>query len=326
MVEDRIAALEERVARLEDGTPADAPSGARASGAPPTRGAAARSGPARRAMRGRRGAGRPGAARRGRHGRLGARRPARSGAHADSAAGEHGAPASSLPPGWAGGAAAMSGRVAPPPFVAARPAPAARSQRPTRDLEDFVGGSLLAWLGGIAVLAGLAFLLTIAVSRGWIGEGARTALAGVLSAGLLGAGVWLRERKGQTEASLAAAAVGDRRACSARWSSPGPVYHLVPVPLAFAGAFATGAVATALAIHWRAQVMGWLGLLGALWAPTALGAFDGGGMVFLAIAFAATIGVLVYQRWTTLGVVRVRLHDAAVARVGRSSTPPRPRR
>jgi len=172
---------------------------------------------------------------------------------------------------------------------------------PRRDLEDFLGGSVLAWLGGIAVLAGLAFLLTIAVSRGWIGEGARTALAGVLSLGLLGAGVWLRERKRRTEASLAAAAVGIAGLFGTLVVA-GPVYDLVAAPLAFAGAFATGAFATALAIHWRAQVMGWLGLLGALWAPTALGAFDGGGMAFLAIAFAATIPVLVHQRWTTLAV------------------------
>ena len=177
-----------------------------------------------------------------------------------------------------------------------RPTPA-----PRRDLEDFVGGSLLAWLGGLAVLVGLAFLLTIAISSGWIGEGARTALAGVLSAGLLAAGVWLRERKRRTEAALAAAAVGVAGLFGTLVVA-GPVYHLVPAPIAFAAAFATGAFATWLAIHWRAQVMGWLGLLGALWAPTALGAFDAGGIVFLAIAFAATIPVLVDQRWTALGV------------------------
>nr|WP_028064705.1 DUF2339 domain-containing protein [Solirubrobacter soli] len=187
-----------------------------------------------------------------------------------------------------------------PPVAEARAVPKPLSQQPKRDLEDFVGGSVLAWLGGIAVLAGLAFLLTIAISSGWIGEGARTALAGVLSAALLAAGVWLREHKEKTEASLAAAAVGIAGLFGTLVVA-GPVYHLIPTPLAFAGAFATGAAATVLAIRWRAQVMGWLGLLGALWAPTALGAFDGGGMTFLAIAFAATIPVLIHERWTTLG-------------------------
>src|SRR5436190_13068827 len=49
-------------------------------------------------------------------------------------------------------------------------APAARLRRPGRDLEEFLGGSVLAWLGGTAVVAGLAFLLTLVVSRGWLGE------------------------------------------------------------------------------------------------------------------------------------------------------------
>ena len=54
-----------------------------------------------------------------------------------------------------------------------RPAtPAGPSRK--RDLEDLLGGRVLAWLGGVAILAGLAFLLTIAISRGWLGEGART--------------------------------------------------------------------------------------------------------------------------------------------------------
>src|SRR4051794_22771132 len=82
---------------------------------------------------------------------------------------------------------------APPPLApTARPSFGPAAVRAPRDLEDFLGGRVLAWLGAVAVLAGLAFLLTIAISRGWVGEGARTALAGVLSAALLGAGVYLR--------------------------------------------------------------------------------------------------------------------------------------
>ena len=73
-----------------------------------------------------------------------------------------------------------------------------RRPKPARDFEDFVGGSVLAWLGGFAVLAGLAFLLTMAISRGWLGEGARTLLAGGLSLGLLAVGVWLREHRDRT--------------------------------------------------------------------------------------------------------------------------------
>ena len=168
-----------------------------------------------------------------------------------------------------------------PSSRSARPADAHARGRAERDLEDFVGGSVLAWLGGVAVLAGLAFLLTIAVSRGWIGEGARTALAGALSPGCSAPGVWLRERSASTEAALAAAAVGIAGLFGTLVVA-GPVYHLVPAALALPARSPSAPPPPALAIRWRAQVMGWLGLLGALLAPTALGAYDGGGMVFLA--------------------------------------------
>src|SRR4051794_17655872 len=63
-----------------------------------------------------------------------------------------------------------------PPVVEQRPVVVpSLDERPPRDLEDLLGGRVLAWVGGAAILAGLTFLLTIAISRGWIGEGARTA-------------------------------------------------------------------------------------------------------------------------------------------------------
>ena len=46
--------------------------------------------------------------------------------------------------------------------------------------------------------------------------------------------------------------------------------------------------------------MGWLGLLGALWAPAVLGWGDGTEHVYLVIAYAAAIAVLVWRRWTLL--------------------------
>lgn len=175
----------------------------------------------------------------------------------------------------------------------------ARSTAPKRDLEDVLGGSVLAWVGGVAVLAGLAFLLTIAISRGWLGEGARTLLAGAISSALLVVGVRLREREDRTEAALAATAVGIAGLFGTLMMA-GAVYSLIPLTLAQAAAFAVGAVATTLAIRWDAQPIGWLGLLGALLAPAALGALDDGGIAFLAIAYAASVRVLVWRRWTAL--------------------------
>lgn len=109
-------------------------------------------------------------------------------------------PASVAPP--APRPAPSSRRRAPRPPRPPRPTPT-----PTREpieLEDFLGGRVLAWLGAVAVIAGLAFLLTVAISRGWIGETGRTALAGVISAGLLVFGARARERRVGNDAALAA--------------------------------------------------------------------------------------------------------------------------
>lgn len=171
--------------------------------------------------------------------------------------------------------------------------------RPKRDLEDILGGSVLAWLGGIAILAGLAFLLTIAISRGWLGEEARTVLAALFSAALLATGIYLREHKDRTEAALAAAAVGVAGLFGALIIA-GAVYDLIPTTAALAGALLTGAAATTLAIRWNAPLMGWLGLLGALLAPVTLNAVDPAALAFLAIAYAATAAVVVWQRWQAL--------------------------
>ena len=137
--------------------------------------------------------------------------------------------------------------------------------------------------------------------------------------------MWLREHRDRTEAAVVAAAVGIAGLFGTLVVA-GPVYELIPRPVALFGAFATGAVAVTLAIRWRTQVYGWLGLLGALTAPVALGAIDAGGIVFLAIAFTATVAVLVWQRWTALAAVGVRRHDAAVALVAAGRDLERPAR
>ncbi len=184
-----------------------------------------------------------------------------------------------------------------PPAVAAPAPPRPRPRREPIELEDFLGGRVLAWLGGIAVIAGLAFLLTVAISRGWIGESGRTALAALISTALLIAGARAREKRVRNDAALAAAAAGVAGLFGTLVVA-GQVYDLIPITLALPLSLAVGATATALAIRWRAQVMGWLGLVGALLAPAVLG--DHGSIAFLAVAYGATVAVLVRERWTAL--------------------------
>jgi uncharacterized membrane protein len=180
---------------------------------------------------------------------------------------------------------------------------AERLGAPDREaLEDMLGGRVLAWVGGLAILLGVAFLFAMAASRGWIGEGARIGLAALGSTALLVVGVWLHERKGRTDAALAAVASGIA-AMFVTITVAAQVYELVPDLLAIALAMATGAVATALSVRWESRGIGALGTLGALVAPVLAGAHpEGASAAILWVAFASAAGVLLWQRWDWLAL------------------------
>src|ERR687887_150617 len=126
---------------------------------------------------------------------------------------------------------------------------------PRRDLEELLGGRLLALVGGVAVLVGLTFLVALAVERGWLDEKARTVLAFIGSALLLGLGAWLHENRGRTQASLAACGTG-LAGLFLSLTAATVLYDLVPVGLALAAAFVFGAVgAVALVL---AQIADWV--------------------------------------------------------------------
>ena len=180
-------------------------------------------------------------------------------------------------------------------------------QRRAQDLEDLLGGRVLAWVGGTAVVAGLALLLALGISQGWIGEEARTLAAACVSLGLLGAGVWLHERRGQGQAARAAAATG---ICGLFMTATvaSAVYHLVPTLAGLALAFVTGAAAVALALRWSSPVMGGLGIAGAVLAPVLVGAPSTTTTIaFEAIAVSSAVGVLLRARWQWLLVAVVAL-------------------
>ena len=169
-------------------------------------------------------------------------------------------------------------------------------------MEDLLGGRVLAWVGGLAVLLGVVFLFAMAASRGWIGEGARVALGALASTGLIVAGIWLHEHKGRTDAALAALATGVS-AMFVTITVAAQVYDLVPDLVAIAMAVATGAVATALAIRWESRGIGALGILGALVAPVLAGADpEGASVAILFVALASAAGVLLRQRWDWLAL------------------------
>ena len=193
--------------------------------------------------------------------------------------------------------------IAPRAATPARPSPARPApESPQRGLEEILGGRVLAWVGGVAILLGIVFLLGIAIDRGWIDEPMRIVLGLLGSTSLLLAGVWLYERKGRTEAALAAVA----SALSGLYTTllvGTQIYDLIPVEAGLACAGLVGIVGVALAVRWETKVVAAIGILGALLAPVLV---DSGtswlSLAFMAIALTAAIGVLLWQRWNELSL------------------------
>ncbi|MDQ3644809.1 MAG: DUF2339 domain-containing protein [Actinomycetota bacterium] len=169
-------------------------------------------------------------------------------------------------------------------------------------LEDLLGGRVLAWLGGIAVVLGIVFLFAIAVSRSWIGETERSLLAGFGSLALLALGVWLHERKARTDAALASVAAGIA-GLFVTLTVAAQVYDVLPGATALSLALLVGATATTLAVRWEARGIAALGVIGALLSPLLADApHSGGTLALLFIAALAATGVLLWQRWDWLAL------------------------
>ena len=208
------------------------------------------------------------------------------------------APAASAPPA----APSRPARPSAPRAAAPPPATIFGLDFGREDLEDLVGGRVLAWVGGLAVLLGIVFLFALAISNGWIGETARVLFGAAGSAGLLALGVWLHERKARTDAALASVATGIS-GLFITITVAAQVYELLPQLIAVVFAVGVGAVATALALRWESRGIAVLGILGALAAPVLSGvAGDGGTMLILFVALASAGGVLLWQRWDWLAL------------------------
>ncbi len=199
-------------------------------------------------------------------------------------------------------------RATPEPPAEPRQPPAAAVPRPRRrdlvgsapDLEELLGGRVLAWLGGFAIVLGVVFFLVMAVRRGWIDEPTRVVLAFAGSSALLALGLYLYERQGKTQAALATVGAAIA-ALYASLTAATQLYGLVQPAVGLALAALIGATATAIAVRWNSRVVAGLGIVGALASPVLVEA-DASNLTvaFMGMALLSAAGVLIWQRWDWL--------------------------
>jgi len=189
-----------------------------------------------------------------------------------------------------------------PPPAAAAPSRQRPVLRPGETLEDLLGGRVLAVLGGLTIFIGVILFLAIAIDRGWIGVEARVALAFAGSTALLAIGLFLYERRGQTDAAVAAVAT----ALASLYGSltyATAVQDVIGESVGLLVAALIGASGALIAVRWRSQVVAALGMLGALAAPVLVQSGTSSlALAFTAFALAGTVAVLVWQRWGWLAI------------------------
>jgi uncharacterized membrane protein len=170
------------------------------------------------------------------------------------------------------------------------------------EFERVFGGRVLAWIGGLATLLGVIFLMRSAVDSSWFTEEIRVLMAGFGSLLLLAFGVWLHERKGRLEVARIAVAVAIP-GLYATTVVAAQAYDLISPVIGLEAAALIGALGVFIAVRWSSMLVGSVGMLGALAAPMLVGtATDGGSIAFVALALAASVGVLLWQRWNWLAL------------------------
>ncbi len=170
------------------------------------------------------------------------------------------------------------------------------------DLEERLTGRLLAWVGGLALIIGAVFFMSLAFSRGWIGPTARVVIGLVAGTLLVGAGGWFFERKDRlfghvlTPVGLAV--------LSLSFFAGAQLYELFPVEVGLAGALASAVAAAVIAIRANSQLIAGYGLVTALSAPIVLEASPSlSTIAFVSVALVGTTTVALYRNWRWLPAV-----------------------
>ena len=182
----------------------------------------------------------------------------------------------------------------PPTFT---PAPSRASAKPAINWEQFMGAKLFAWIGGLALLLGVAFFIKLSFDNGWISPELRVAMGFLTGAVLIVGGVFLT-RKGYTTPAQTLVAVGVVSLYVVTFAC-NSIYHFAffgPLPT-FALMTLIAAAAFFLAVRLNAPVVAILGIVGGFLTP-----------VLINTGHDNPAGLFGYVTLLDLGLIAVALH------------------
>ncbi len=186
------------------------------------------------------------------------------------------------------------------PPILPRPMAAVESSGTGINWEQFIGAKGFAWLGGLALLLGVAFFIKYSFEHNLIPPEVRVALGFLFGAGLIVGGLKLsRERYAITVQTLCATGAVCLYTVTFACNS---IYHFAffgPL-VTFALMILITATAFLLAVRLDARVVAILGMLGGFLTPVLLstGVDNPGGLFgYLALLNVGLIAVALYQRW-----------------------------
>ena len=180
------------------------------------------------------------------------------------------------------------------------------------DLETRLTGRALAWVGGLALILGAIFFLSLAFSRGWIGPEARVIIGLAAGALSLGIGAVFMDRGnrllGHVLTPVGLAVISISLVGATR------LFGLIPVELGLILALASSIAAAAIAIRANSPIVAAFGLIAVLAAPPLLGAPpDFVTLAFVAVVLIGTTAVALWRSWPWLPTVAFLLAAPQVA-------------
>ena len=188
----------------------------------------------------------------------------------------------------------------PQPAPASAKPPVLVSRGKPVDLEKLIGRHILAWVGGLSLLLGAVFFLSLAFSRGWIGPSERVVIGLAFGTMMILGGAWFFERQ-QAAFGHVLLAVGLGIVSLSLFAATPQMYDFVPVEAALAGVLISAAVATVVAIRANSQVVAAYGLIAALAAPPLMGADPTGTTIaYVSAILVGTTSIALYRTWRWL--------------------------